>query len=97
LTADALNGEFNMILTEDLARLFRGREFAPEIYKHLLFGEIELCTMDGLCTMGGNSLMLQLSGNVLNCDSIVDSALKKARVKTSQAKSDLLTIQKDLK
>lgn len=59
----ALCGKSVVILTLDLSRLFRGREFLPEIYGDLLSGKVRLVTLDGCYTLDRdlevNSILLQ--------------------------------------
>jgi DNA invertase Pin-like site-specific DNA recombinase len=51
MVADARSGKLNVILTADLSRLFRGKEFLPAIFEDLMSGEVRLVTLDGCHTL----------------------------------------------
>lgn len=60
MVADALCGKFDVILTADLSRLFKGRDFLPEIFDDLMTGEIGLATLSGFLNSEVNPHLLPL-------------------------------------
>ncbi|SFL20993.1 Resolvase, N terminal domain [Paenibacillus sp. 1_12] len=61
LLDDAKNGHLDAILTLDISRLFRGKEFLPDIHRQLMSGEIGLVTASGYLNPPRDTARLSLS------------------------------------
>ncbi|MGO4498595.1 recombinase family protein [Paenibacillus sp. 2RAB27] len=61
LLDNARNGQLDAILTLDISRLFRGKEFLPDIYDKLMSGKIGMVTASGYLNPPKDTSYLALS------------------------------------